>query len=906
MRVTVLSILLLCGATASAQDHYALEILAPRDDLPADHRMTRAYPGVPWEIRVAAVGGDAPYTYTLSGAPAAMTIVAGPCTTSGLTCTAGTITWPSPDATDASITVTVTDRDGDPVSETFGVTVSTAGFRWIDATSGNNSNNGILVADGGTGPVQTIAGMSAVDTGSSIWYFRSGTYTFAGITASGAGDASRVDFEHDAAGGGNSTMWLCYPGDVCTFDVRYPDVDPAPYARFTSDYAYVHGFTIRRDKIKAFEWTPISANGSGIWYENTFQEGGPGAVGSNAAFIMTSSNSYAFLAQLVVQNNTLGSADHNALKLYALNRTLIESSEFASGNAGMDVKSVIAQYTIRANIFTSCDDFCIAGNMDEQAAQVGVQTQGEVCYNYFNGCGTAGCIYYAEGFPRDPGEGFGPLFAYRNTFNNGANPAVQARDVTSAEGDLSLVQNVLISATTASGSCPAKVLCTTVSDFTKIVKTNNLDGVSGDGIIAANGDLQGAYLTDHGPASATPKGHMLVGAAATLTYRLRFRVAASDMMSGHPRHRPQFRAEADGAQAVPYAGDAGLDDSAITQRTPRAHTIVRIDCGTVADLEAAVLQQSRHNARREVEEVLILEADERKARRHVAGHIPPMLPVLQGFNRVAIRRPREERGIRMAHHENPAASQQPSNCLQDTDGISQVFDDVQEQHGIVAVGRQRQILHAANVQAPVEHGPVRRVGELDAFRRQAARFEPREEVARAAADLEDARELRPMRRHEPIDMRHQDRIGVRRVGVRVEVVDRVQVVRMRSRVEIAKPALLAFHDPQAIGEAQVLRQVADPLLGDDARKCRHTTDRARRLDRPEVHWRLSNLEQARFWRLRMRACDGVRRVGEGRHEGSDEKCTPQPRPHGETLALSAGASNGRTSCVHTDAQKGAA
>src|SRR5688500_14569760 len=125
------SLILWLQAVTIAQDHYALEFLRPLPvgaagiGLDPDNRLFRAYAGLTYTFRAEVIGGDFPYTFSLSGAPAGMTVDQGPCHAPGLNCNAGTVTWVNPTSTDNSITIEACDRDGDCVSRTWGVTVAT-------------------------------------------------------------------------------------------------------------------------------------------------------------------------------------------------------------------------------------------------------------------------------------------------------------------------------------------------------------------------------------------------------------------------------------------------------------------------------------------------------------------------------------------------------------------------------------------------------------------------------------------------------------------------------------------------------------------------------------------------------------------------------------------------------------
>src|SRR5688572_3861262 len=106
-RLLLASFVLVAGAPAFAAN-YPLELVSPRavNTSPAagypainsENRIFRAYPGMVYNIRAAVIGGAWPYTFTLSNAPAGMTIDSR----------TGTINWPNPQA-NASPTITVRD-----------------------------------------------------------------------------------------------------------------------------------------------------------------------------------------------------------------------------------------------------------------------------------------------------------------------------------------------------------------------------------------------------------------------------------------------------------------------------------------------------------------------------------------------------------------------------------------------------------------------------------------------------------------------------------------------------------------------------------------------------------------------------------------------------------------------------
>ena len=111
--MAVLALVISLAATMpAAAANYPLELISPRAAgtaptaglavIPGGHRIFKAYPGVPYNIRVAVTGGAYPFTYSLSGAPSGMTINAA----------TGEVNWPSPVGTTVTPTINVAGRRG--------------------------------------------------------------------------------------------------------------------------------------------------------------------------------------------------------------------------------------------------------------------------------------------------------------------------------------------------------------------------------------------------------------------------------------------------------------------------------------------------------------------------------------------------------------------------------------------------------------------------------------------------------------------------------------------------------------------------------------------------------------------------------------------------------------------------
>jgi hypothetical protein len=199
-----LLLLVLLGSVAHAQSalaaNYPLEMTAPRNDLPAGHRMLKAYPGLAYNVRAAVVGGAYPFSFTLSNAPSGMTINSQ----------TGEINWPNPVAS-ASPTITVRDAEGTQVSMTWTITVSTSGFKFVNASASAGGNGSI------TSPWRSLLDVYNSGSGGDIVYFRSGTYDTNGIPTTSSGLELRVEFDQMD---GQPVRWVAYPGEQPVIDHR--------------------------------------------------------------------------------------------------------------------------------------------------------------------------------------------------------------------------------------------------------------------------------------------------------------------------------------------------------------------------------------------------------------------------------------------------------------------------------------------------------------------------------------------------------------------------------------------------------------------------------------------------------------------------------------------------------------
>lgn len=420
---------------------YPLELLAPRaagtapstdanaHAMPSGHRIFKAYPGIPYNIRAAVLGGSYPFTFSLSNAPSGMTIHSR----------TGEIQWPNPQA-DATPTITVTDAEGTVSSSSWAITVGTSGFKFVDAANGNDANDGSIGA-----PWRTL---SKVHTSSldQIVYFRAGTYNFDGIARSpynaGIGGPDHyIATWRDVSGA--SVQLLAYPGDEgqVIFDHGGTST-PGEQGVMVEIQSAVYGPSLRPIYIDGIHTRNVDnclwrmqINGSYHTYRRcTFSHIYRPEDGANPGGIMHVQVSGDLRRQYCVyqdnrgeNNKWTGYAGAGLFKFYGLNKFLIENCEIVSGGIG-DAKANNSRFEYRGNWIH--DNTCIP-SVPYERDEMGVHGNmnlgphnGEIRYNRITDRGSPNRIHLSNQFPGYGGEVCSinsdnnalQIDVYRNTF----------------------------------------------------------------------------------------------------------------------------------------------------------------------------------------------------------------------------------------------------------------------------------------------------------------------------------------------------------------------------------------------------------------------------------------------------------------------------------------------------------
>jgi hypothetical protein len=462
---------------------FDLRILSPQpidtypDGFDANHRVFRAYPGIEYNIRAAVQGGAYPYRFELVNEPAGMTVSAN-----------GTIVWSNPTTTATDIELIVTDAFDVEASVTWSITVTTTGFRFVNAVGGSDGNSGTLAS-----PWQTLDKVYDSSAEHDIVYFRAGTYTLAGIAVNLDGDVAGEE-NIVWAGASGAVTWIAHPDDaqpVIDFEFAGtgPPYDAAskPRIKISGPNIYLDGIKFTRSMTMAFQVDQGEQVGN-TFRRCWFDQGGPGIEGGNSAFIMFVAAELAWSYATVIQdcefsNLQVGEAN-SVVKMYTMFHALIEDCHAHDIEAyceGFAIKAGIRFFTVRGcNVHDAARG--VVGNMDLYVEAD--RCTGEVCFCNIKVEG--GQPSYALEFNQH-GEAR-EIHYYRCTIRGD----ILALNVETEDGPFQFDNCVIVNA--ESGD---KIAESGVEDASRIVLNNNLTGVGADGILDANGLLQGSFRSTY-------------------------------------------------------------------------------------------------------------------------------------------------------------------------------------------------------------------------------------------------------------------------------------------------------------------------------------------------------------------------------------------------------------------------
>lgn len=449
-----------------------LEILQPRAGLDINNRFYRAYPGLPFEVQIAAIGGLYPNRYELVSGPAGVAVDAA----------TGVLSWSSPTTNGSphSISVSVTDSNGTKATVSWTVTVTTNGFRFVDAVNGKSA------ANGGTGsiesPWRSIADwyISKYDTSQQgvFLYYRTGTYYVK--------DAPIEDpngFRRLALPGHKPMVWLAYPGERPIIDTGGSHVSPYGGCR----NVYFEG--LRFQNYNTHFGIRIDSDASNVTFrKNIFGplELGWGGLGTNASALMISKGG-SVGSHWVIADNTFEGVKDNGYGIlgYWTTKTLVQGNSFFGiakvDGKGIGPKEATNNWFIRDNRIDATAGEAInvqasgAGTAGGQTANI------EIAYNRVRS--QSGYTLWIGAANVD----YGLVESYRNTY---VGAPVSVANLTNARGPVTFRDDVIVNSSTS----PSRIdRPNDTSSPSRVTSTGLLTGTMSDGIVDANGNLSDQY-----------------------------------------------------------------------------------------------------------------------------------------------------------------------------------------------------------------------------------------------------------------------------------------------------------------------------------------------------------------------------------------------------------------------------
>lgn len=427
--------------------NFALELVAPRQvgtapsaesgtpTIPSGHRLFKAYPGLEYNIRAVVIGGSYPYTCSLSGSVAWLAVDAATCVISG--------TAPNDaNGTQYTPTLTVTDDENTVRSEPWTITITTAGFKFVDSVNDGSGDTGTISA-----PYDTFAQMKSGAVAGDIVYFRTGTYD----TGSIAYDDDGGYLSYNNPNGNwrrlnfSFAQWLAYPGETPIIDGGYvQNVEQGNLLRVggnTTYPTYIDGLEFRNYyhmvlQLGALEHYVVFRRLNIHDIKNSFD-------GANSAAIdSTRMDGIVPRYYVAYQDNNIHDGFAGSMKMYWQYKSLQADNTFANnGGLGLDTgadafaggpdhKAVTGRLEVRANVYTNCPssatvpdsngavaDAGFGGNQDARpdadvpGAYSIQQASGEVRWNKFGCASRPGLrVLNLNNF-----SSTGTVYVYRNT-----------------------------------------------------------------------------------------------------------------------------------------------------------------------------------------------------------------------------------------------------------------------------------------------------------------------------------------------------------------------------------------------------------------------------------------------------------------------------------------------------------
>lgn len=270
---------------------YTLEILNI-DEVGTYNRIKYAYPGIEYNVVIAAFGGTAPFQWELTQSPSGMEISSE-----------GEITWSSPSLSDsgATVEVKVTDDDGNTDTESYSVTVTdnTDRFLFVDSGSASGGNGSI------SNPYHDLDEFWTDNTGNKLVYLRGGAHYYP--TQNGSISTRYTD--RIIIGSDDPKAFIGYPGEDAILDGQSDGGSGYCFAPGDSHNCYFSNITFTNNYYYGIVWW---GGDYGTVYDCTFENIYAGTEHANKAYINTMSSSPDTTNMVLSHNDYLEVAEPSA------------------------------------------------------------------------------------------------------------------------------------------------------------------------------------------------------------------------------------------------------------------------------------------------------------------------------------------------------------------------------------------------------------------------------------------------------------------------------------------------------------------------------------------------------------------------------------------------------------------
>jgi len=478
MKKLIVAILMI-ASTAQA-GNYTLDIVNV-DEVGTANRIKFAYPGIAYEVPIAAEGGDFPYAWAL---------------TANTTCTGATISsegvvsWASPQVaeTGCTIEVQVTDAGGATDTESYTVTVTSSTDRFLfvqDNYSGTKSGS---ISQ----PYEDLSEIwdTVTDT-DKIIYFRTGTYHIPHIAESERNGVYRVDI-----GASDPVAFLGYPGETAT--INEEGMGATGY-NFLPSRADVFFGNLTFTDIRFYGLSNAGADYLTI-YDCIFGTLYTSDASSNQAYINYIAGASASEKNVISHNNFSGTvvgSNCNGIETYYSNHHITQYNVFSGLPRGL-------YYKDRTHYSTATKNQFLNNNSGFEILAQYTSQNNEIRFNFFKDNGSD--VYTSLS------GSMNPTYFIRNTFYNSTS-GIQLRNPSDQDHTSTWYRNAIQNSYGDSGSVGDSAFYRnrtyyryfSTDEYNTITYTDNLTGATG--VVDSNGLLVNrSYVGTYGweLAASTP------------------------------------------------------------------------------------------------------------------------------------------------------------------------------------------------------------------------------------------------------------------------------------------------------------------------------------------------------------------------------------------------------------------